>query len=297
MKKDNWELNISYDDYSYQVTGDFKNIEEHLSLAINHLQKAEATNEKMKFDLRIYGKAPSKIEELSKVNQTTIEIDTELKSFVDSLGTRIEWIYCLGLSYYANMINQNNIATAKSLKTLYTAADIRPPQNIHLCINQCVRKKYLQPIGKSVGQKAYYITDEGITFIEQQIQKGKTSQKELEYESEEQKEAVETFISTLSKRDSASLNQMNGMSEKILLMMYLMKKTGLTKPVRPHLIYMLMVRVFGYDGLPRSVHLGLSRTRPLTKKVKLSNKVHYMLTQEGIDWAEEKAVEGQSADL
>ncbi|TFE04001.1 hypothetical protein [Jeotgalibacillus salarius] len=287
MDKDKFELKVAYDNYQYEITGDFKKIEQHLSLAINHLKESSTKQfaDKMKLELIVRENAPSYIEKLLETGQPAIEINSELNQFIKMLGTRIEWIYCLGLGYYAETVNHNTIITAKTLKDLYISADIRAPQNIHLCISQCVKKKYFERIGKSLGQKAYYITPEGKKFIEQQVRSHGEQDKGFTYESDEQKRDIESFMRKMTTREKEMLNEIEVMEEKILLAMALLKNKGITCPVRPHFIYMLMVHVFNYDGLPRSVHLGLSRTRPLTKKIKRFNKVHYMLTDEGVQWA------------
>ncbi|WP_227394340.1 hypothetical protein [Jeotgalibacillus aurantiacus] len=286
MEDHKWELLMKYQDFDYIVEGTFKTVNQHLSLAINHLKNQEENQGKLKIMFEVSQTAPSNLQKVIPDHETSEVGNEKLTAFINELGTRIEWLYALGVSYFLSEKLGEKLISAKSIKTMYNQAGIQLPKNIHLCINQCVRKKFLEPIGKSEKQKTYFITESGKAFIEKQIVSDNENKKVELYESAEQKKLVESFMRQLTEKDRKMLNATVEMEQRIILFMYLLKKHGMKGPVRPNIMYILMVKLYGYDGLIRSVHLGLSRTRPLTKKLKLFNKVHYTLTDEGTQWIE-----------
>ncbi|TFD97096.1 hypothetical protein [Jeotgalibacillus sp. R-1-5s-1] len=288
MDNKNWEVSISYLDFKYTVKGNYKTINQHLSLAVNHLKnQTPISDEPYRMSVDVHGDAPPNIRKIvpdSKTHEVKeqIEEDGRLVTFIKELGTRIEWVYALGMAYYMSEQLDQKLISARQLNDLYDQAGIIRPKNIHLCINQCVRKQYLEDLGKAEKQKTYFITNKGIEFIEKQIQKERSEESEKFYESETQRREATNFLSSLNEHEQLQLKSSGEMSERILIIMYFLRKKGIATHVRPNLIYVLMVEIYGYEGLKRSVHLGLSRTRPLTKKLKQYNKVHYKLTDEGI---------------
>ncbi|WP_404405002.1 hypothetical protein [Jeotgalibacillus malaysiensis] len=289
-----WELLIEYEDQDYTINGDSELIDQHISMVLSYLKDQEKAplDQPFKVNLKINHRAPENVDHIMKRNQLISpsfkSSDKEVHDFLHSLGTRIEWIYCLGISYILVQSEKENLITAKSIRSMYQHAQIKPPQNIHLCINQCVRKNYLEPMGKVEGAKAYSLTQDGVSFIKTQASLNNASSQMESYENEVQQKTAEEFISLLTEEELHLLQEEYVMEDRILKLLYLLDEKGISGPMRPNFIYMLIVKIYKFDGLPRSVYLGLSRTRPLTKKVKNANKVHYQLTKEGKLWAEEQ---------
>ncbi|AJD92288.1 hypothetical protein JMA_29710 [Jeotgalibacillus malaysiensis] len=288
MEKNDWFLSMYYSDLKYEIKGNEKKIIEHLYLVMDQLKEAkDQENRSINLDFKVNRKASEGIQEIFSNKFEKIEIDTELRTYVETLGTRIEWIYCLGIACY--IVNQEeNFLTAKKLRETYIKAGIKQPQNIHLSINQCVRKGFMKEIGKVKGLKAYIVTNDGMDFIDRQVKIDHKAVDDNGFEDPEQKEQLENFYNQLSNKDHLFLKQFEVMEERILIMMFMLKLKNVATAIRPNFMYLLMVKIYGYDGLPRSVHLGLSRTRPLTKKIKWYNKIHYQIEKEGIDWAEDQ---------
>lgn len=289
MGKDDSKLMMSYNDIEYEINGDEKKIAEHLYFIMDQLKELKnQENRLLQINLKINRNSSQNIQDVFNKNFTEIKIDSELRTFVETLGTRIEWIYCLGIAFYLIKNEDENIITAKKIKDSYAKAGIRQPQNIHLSVNQCVKKEFMKEVGKVKGLKAFTVTNRGIDFIERQIKSDCKDDKQVGFENEEQEIILNQFLKSLSQKEIRLLRSFEKMEDRILVLMYLLKEKDLAIDIRPNFMYFLIVRMYGYDGLPRSVHLGLSRTRPLTKKTKLYNKIHYRIEQEGIHWVEKE---------
>ncbi|MDZ5711431.1 hypothetical protein [Jeotgalibacillus haloalkalitolerans] len=291
---DRWELSVKFNDYEYQIKGNQKVVAQHMSLAMSHAKEANHEKAPLPVELTIKADSPEYLKELIPVTIDAVSgggwersVDKKvLVEFVGQLGARIEWVYALGMGYFLTEVLKENILSAKNLRSLYREANITTPQNIHLGINQCVKKGYLKEIGKVDNVKTYMITEDGKQFIEKQINKEKPDIGEAIYENNYQKDAIEDFLNQLTDEEYAVLRSSTDMTERILMLMFLMKSKGIDEPLRPNMIYVSIVKIFNYEGLKRSVHLGLSRTRPLTRKLKVRNQVHYELTEDGFLQAE-----------
>ncbi|MFB1082180.1 hypothetical protein [Jeotgalibacillus sp. JSM ZJ347] len=293
---DVWELNVKFNDYHYKVKGSEKVVSQHISLAMGHARDNIQVNaDTLQLELAIQTDSPDHFKKIlpesivpseNKLSEAAFNSD-KIKPFIHQLGTRIEWIFALGMGYYLSEYMNEPMLSAANLKDLYRIAGIAEPKNIHLSVNQCVKKGYFNEIGKVEKVKTYIISDAGKQFIEKQIKAEKPAFDELTYESDAQKNEILRFIQHLSDEEINTLKLQGDMSQRILLMMYMLKIKTLHAPIRPNFVYILMIKLFGYEGLKRSVHLGLSRTRPMTRKLKINNQVHYELTPEGEQYAAE----------
>jgi len=185
------------------------------------------------------------------------------------------------------------IITARRIDNLYNDTLIKKPNNIHFSIFQCVNKGFLRLIGSSNGGQDYKITESGKKHIEDRINYSKLNKRNTltpPYETEEQKKDVYLFISSINQQDYMNIRDAATFESQLILILFYLKKTGITKPVRTIVLYQILIQMYGYSGLHRTIQSTLSKARPKVKKLKFDSKIHYMLTEFGEQFIKENEI-------
>ena len=296
LKEQEFSIKICYTDDEYSIQGSRQVIEEHIKTILNELQQQIQTDDDTspQIQLHIDRATPN----TNSKNTTIIERNSieeqeelnELENLLIHVEPNSQWLYVLCFSYYLTEHMGESFITAKSITNTYEESSQPQPSNVHLSIFQCVNKGFLKLIGTSDGQQTYQITTEGIKHIEDRIHYSKQSKQEstlaVLYETPEQKQQVESFIEQINQEEYESIKKIKSMEHKILLILYYLHKMGMMNPVRTLMIHQILIQLYQYTGVQRSIQTTLSRARPNVMKVKIDNKIHYKLTKEGIDYVE-----------
>jgi len=284
MNENKWLLRVKYNNVKYDIEGNLESINKKINESIEHIDH-ESEEEHKNIKLVIGANASKELLTLvdrKKSNKGIVVAKDKLDvvTFIQSLGPRIEWVYALGFAYYLQTkLNQPHL-TARMILNLYEQIAIHSPKNIHLCINQCIKKGLLVETGKAYRQKTYRVSEEGLQFIERQSKSNQDIQTEI-YETPEQKKIFTSFLKNLTESDRMLLNNTNTLEEKLLVLLHILQNSQVPGPYRSAPLHQCLIDVFGYQGIQRSVQLGLNRARPYIRKVKIASKVYYELSDQG----------------
>ncbi|MBQ7104506.1 MAG: hypothetical protein IJN90_01470 [Bacilli bacterium] len=229
----------------------------------------------------------------------TPNITTNLNTFLQEKGFSSDIDKCLGVIYFMNNVENEESVSNQTIKARMQKSKLSIPKSLSVALNGLTTKGYIQLFDKD-GNKGmnYYITPEGIQYIEAYEKKEKKVKtikrnKSLKRTSENRYDSLTKEIMCLD--DYPAFSKLKTSKEKIMLLMYIMKKRDLGEYFTVSEIKSVISQIFN-ERLSDDAIKGVFKNRSTAKyfdkkKLENNNKVfEYKMLQNGFDYFEDAII-------
>ena len=220
-------------------------------------------------------------------------INSNINIFMNDKGFYTDIDRCLGVIYFMYFKENVEFVDTLAIRERMKKAKLAIPKSISVAFNGLTTKGYIQPVEQEKGLTHYYITSEGILYVEAYVRKERKN-KSVSKKTKTNQNILETRYSYLTKEmmnleKYPEFSKLKTTKEKIMLIMYIMKDIDKGEFFTVNDLKFIIAKIFN-DKLTDDAIKGVFKNKSSAKyfdkrNLENNNRVYeYKMIQSGFDY-------------